>query len=252
MCISPPIISVITVNFNQAEDLLKTIASVRAQKSHSEVNFIVIDGGSNDSSLDVISDNLDVIDYWVSEKDKGIYDAMNKGVYAASGEYLIFMNGGDVFADELTCRHVLDAVDTNKMPSVIYGNYVQVRGNNEKIMRFAKDHNTLERCMFTCHQAIFFHRKCFSERCYSLDYPIAGDYEFCLYLYLNSHTFSKMQHFICEFDSGGVSDISRVESIFEVISILKRSNRLSVVNRIYLYYRIFRESLVSQIKRITK
>lgn len=88
--------SVITINYNNCEGMRKTIESVLAQ-TYYDYEFIVIDGGSTDGSLCVIKENSDRIDYWVSETDSGIYNAMNKGVAKAHGDYCIFMNSGDCF-----------------------------------------------------------------------------------------------------------------------------------------------------------
>lgn len=92
------IVSVITINYNNCRGLHQTILSVVHQK-FKNFEFIVIDGGSTDGSLDVIKDYSDNIAFWVSEQDRGIYHAMNKGVAQAHGDYCIFMNSGDYFYD---------------------------------------------------------------------------------------------------------------------------------------------------------
>ena len=91
--------SVITINYNNREGLNKTIKSVLCQ-SINDYEYIIIDGGSTDGSVDIINNNANFITYWVSEKDNGIYHAMNKGVAHAHGEYCIFMNSGDIFYNE--------------------------------------------------------------------------------------------------------------------------------------------------------
>ncbi|MGN0282775.1 MAG: glycosyltransferase family 2 protein [Prevotella sp.] len=90
--------SVITINYNNAKGLRRTIDSVVCQ-TYDDYEYVIIDGGSTDSSVEIIKEYEDKITYWVSEKDGGIYDAMNKGVKNAHGEYLIFMNSGDIFHD---------------------------------------------------------------------------------------------------------------------------------------------------------
>ena len=92
-----PLISVITVCYQAAEPLQKTILSVR-QQYYQPLEFIVVDGGSTDGTRDIIARHQDIITRWVSEPDRGIYDAMNKGVSMATGEWVIFMNAGDTFA----------------------------------------------------------------------------------------------------------------------------------------------------------
>lgn len=93
------IISIITINYNNKVGLKKTIESV-IQQDFNSFEFIVIDGGSTDGSYDVIQEYRNYIDYWVSEPDKGIYNAMNKGITIARGEYCNFMNSGDFFYDK--------------------------------------------------------------------------------------------------------------------------------------------------------
>ena len=92
-------ISVITINFNNADGLLNTIKSVQEQ-TYSNIEYIVIDGGSTDDSLQYIRRFSQKIYYWISEPDRGIYHAMNKGVRRATGEYCLFLNSGDVLHDK--------------------------------------------------------------------------------------------------------------------------------------------------------
>lgn len=89
------ILSIITINYNNADGLQKTIESVICQKNK-DIEYIIIDGGSNDGSANIIEQYTDKIDYWVSEPDKGIYNAMNKGIKVAKGEYITFLNSGDI------------------------------------------------------------------------------------------------------------------------------------------------------------
>jgi glycosyltransferase involved in cell wall biosynthesis len=89
-----PKLSIITINYNNLEGLQRTVESV-VNQTWQEFEYIVIDGGSTDGSADFIESQSETIDYWVSEPDKGIYNAMNKGIAKASGEYLLFLNSGD-------------------------------------------------------------------------------------------------------------------------------------------------------------
>ena len=100
-----PLISIITVVFNGEKYLEDTIQSVINQ-TYDNVEYIIVDGGSTDGTLDIIKKYEDKIDYWVSEKDRGIYDAMNKGIDVASGEWLNFMNGGDEFYDNKIIENI--------------------------------------------------------------------------------------------------------------------------------------------------
>jgi len=100
------IISIITVNYNNKRGLERTIKSVVSQ-TYPNIEYIVIDGGSSDESKELIENNKDNIAYWVSEKDAGIYDAMNKGIAKASGEYLLFLNSGDYLKDKFAIERVV-------------------------------------------------------------------------------------------------------------------------------------------------
>ncbi len=96
-------VSIITINYNNADGLQKTIDSVSSQTSN-DYEFIIIDGGSSDGSKKIIIQNKDIINYWLSEPDKGIYNAMNKGISVANGDYCIFINSGDCFYDNEVIR----------------------------------------------------------------------------------------------------------------------------------------------------
>jgi glycosyltransferase involved in cell wall biosynthesis len=117
-----PLISIITVNLNDLEGLKRTMISVFEQ-TFKEFEYIVIDGGSTDGSKEYIETHSDKIDTWVSEKDSGIYNAMNKGIKVATGEYLLFLNSGDWLYD----NSVLDKVAGKLLGcDVLYGNMVKV------------------------------------------------------------------------------------------------------------------------------
>lgn len=146
-----PKISIITVCFNASTDLKNTIDSVRAQ-DFKDYEYIVVDGGSRDDTLSIIRQNGDVMTKWVSEPDKGIYDAMNKGIKMATGDWVIMMNAGDVFAD----FKVLQNVFSKSIPdtkSFLYGDTL-LRLKNGRLLRRVtswKDGNVN-------HQAVIYRR----------------------------------------------------------------------------------------------
>ncbi len=112
-----PKISIITVNLNNAAGLEKTILSI-ARQNYPDIEYIIIDGGSTDDSNDVINRNRNVISYSISEKDKGIYNAMNKGIIKATGEYLLFLNSGDTLIKENSLQRL---IYLGKNADIIYG-----------------------------------------------------------------------------------------------------------------------------------
>ena len=125
--------SIITVNYNNKNGLRKTIESVIHQ-SFRDFEYIVIDGGSTDGSADVLKEYDAQIDYWVSEPDKGIYNAMNKGIGMAAGDYLQFLNSGDsLVSDDITMR-MTEALKSKEYPSILYGNMLKDMSGG-KVMR---------------------------------------------------------------------------------------------------------------------
>lgn len=114
-----PTISIITINYQNKDGLAKTISSVVSQ-SYKDFEFLVIDGGSSDGSKELIESYTDKITYWISEKDNGIYHAMNKGWKAATGEYCLFLNSGDYLYNKKVMQNAYDLITNNKA-DIIYG-----------------------------------------------------------------------------------------------------------------------------------
>ena len=114
-------ISVVTVCYNAADCIEHTMLSVLNQ-SYPDIEYIVIDGGSTDGTVDIIKKYADRLAYWVSEPDKGIYDAMNKGIAAASGSYINFMNAGDTFASDSVLAEIVPQINPNSQ--IVYGDVV--------------------------------------------------------------------------------------------------------------------------------
>lgn len=115
-----PLISIITVNYNNVSGLKKTIESVLCQ-TFKDYEFLIIDGGSNDGSKEFLESNTSKIDFWLSEKDNGVYDAMNKGILHSNGEYLLFLNSGDFLVD---CNVLENVSCKEMMADIIYGNVI--------------------------------------------------------------------------------------------------------------------------------
>jgi glycosyltransferase involved in cell wall biosynthesis len=118
-------ISIITINLNNKEGLESTVRSVISQTYFDKVEYIIIDGGSTDGSVDVILDNERFFKYWVSEPDNGIYNAMNKGVKMASGDYCLFLNSGDHFHSDDAIERMYGHLDRD----IVYGDLCIHQGN---------------------------------------------------------------------------------------------------------------------------
>jgi glycosyltransferase involved in cell wall biosynthesis len=124
-----PKLSIITVNLNNLAGLQKTMQSVFAQ-TFSDYEYIIIDGGSTDGSKDEIKKHENKLAYWVSEKDAGIYNAMNKGILKAKGAFLLFLNSGDCLINDLVCSQMLPV--ENFKYDLIYGNIIGIAKTGEK------------------------------------------------------------------------------------------------------------------------
>ena len=166
-------ISIITINRNNSEGLAKTFASVALQ-NRNNIEFIVIDGASTDNSLSMIDANKDLIDYVISEPDSGIYDAMNKGIKVATGDYLFFLNSGDIFYDST----VLDVfVKKNYTQDFILGGVCFVSGTLQYKSYLPKKMSFFDFLEGVCHQGSFIKRSVFNKvGKYDLKYKITADW----------------------------------------------------------------------------
>ncbi len=173
-------ISIITVNYNDQQGLSRTIESVLAQ-TWTDFEFLVIDGNSSDGSKEVISRYADKIDYWVSEPDSGVYNAMNKGIKAATGEFVIFMNSGDWFYDNEVLGKAIAMMHGDY--GIYYGDVIVKKPHSERLKTYP---GQLTFSYFytgaLCHQACFIKRQLFYDHFfYNESYKIYSDGEFFLY-----------------------------------------------------------------------
>ena len=188
--------SVITINYNHKEGLNRTIESVIKQ-IYTEYEFIIIDGGSTDGSVDVIKKYVENITYWVSEKDKGVYHAMNKGVTHAHGDYCIFMNSGDCFYSSQALESVAKYEE-----DIICGQVSTFPSGHHKPTISLVD---LMRISLP-HQAMFIKRELLIKHPYDEKYKILSDWKFCIEaLILDNCSFRNIEVVISDYESGGIS-----------------------------------------------
>lgn len=173
-----PALSIITINYNNAKGLQKTIESVLVQ-SFKDLEFIIIDGGSTDGSVEVIKRFSDHIDYWVSEKDNGVYHAMNKGILKANGNYVLMLNSGDYLSEP----GILEKIELPAhAEDLVYGNNIWVDATGAKRATYPETitYNFLKTGA-VCHQSVFIKKELHNKAgLYSEDYKIASDWEFFL------------------------------------------------------------------------
>lgn len=202
-----PKLSVITINYNDSKGLEKTIQSVISQTA-CDYEFIVIDGGSTDNSIEIIESYCDKITLWLSEKDKGIYDAQNKGILKAIGEYFIFLNSGDCFFDENVVARFCDFEKSNSN-KMIYGktNIIDADGS----IRILNPPKKLELNFWYAntlnHQAVFTHQSLFEKYgAFSTEYNFASDFEHLFRLFVKEPAeFVYFNEVICDYDNTGLT-----------------------------------------------
>ena len=231
-------ISVITVNFNNLNGLKKTIKSVLKQ-TYLYYEYIVIDGGSTDGSRDYICSHQDNLSYWCSEKDGGIYDAMNKGISHATGDYLLFLNSGDYFVKSNVLSTIFRvSFDEDLLIGRQY--FIDSKGHKSSSHRIIKDEineeffwsNTLP------HQATFIKRDMFVRAgLYDTNYRIVSDWIFWYKAIVHSQASLKMiDTFVSFMEKNGVSgniDRCREEMahfLFSQKTVLKESDWIEIMD----------------------
>lgn len=203
-----PLISIITVNLNNLEGLKKTIKSVFEQ-SWQKFEYILIDGGSTDGSKEYIQSYSYKVDYWVSEKDKGIFNGMNKGIEKASGEYLLFLNSGDWLYNEKVLNIAIEKLGGC---DVLYGNMIKVYPDGREILDRGINGNEISLKTFLDktinHSASFINKNLFKKYgLYDEELNIVADWKFFLIsLGLNDSKILYMDFPISYFDMTGISN----------------------------------------------
>ncbi|MBR1518914.1 MAG: glycosyltransferase [Prevotella sp.] len=196
-------LSVITVNYNNNSGLEKTINSVIGQTGFDDFEYIIIDGGSSDGSREVIERHKDYLDYWCSEPDKGIFNAMNKGVEHAKGEYVIFMNSGDCFYNENVLKSLF--VGKEYEADIITGQVV-IMGTNTLIRKY-NDNLSLQLYNDTInHQGSFIKKKLLNKVKYDESLKIVSDWKFWIEtIILGNARVLVINNIIAEQDMTGIS-----------------------------------------------
>ena len=205
-------LSIITVNLNNHDGLQKTIDSVVAQ-TFKDFEWIVIDGGSTDGSKELIEQYADHFAYWVSEPDKGIYNAMNKGIRMAKGDYLQFLNSGDWLASSTVLQDVFNA---NPTADFVYGDHIESDGSIEA----GPNPLTFQRMYRStiCHQDVFHSKRLFEECQYDENYRIVSDWKFIFEgVVRRKGTYQKINVVVSGLEKGTSYDVSCLSEERDVV-----------------------------------
>lgn len=209
-----PLITIITSVFNADSTLEKSINSVINQ-SYDNIEYIIIDGGSKDNTIEILKKYEDCIDYWISEQDKGVYQAMNKGINLATGKWIYFL-GAD---DELLDSNVLnDVMKTNFIDqySLLYGDILY---DNQKLITGLYSKFSLKRRNTIHHQAAIYSMKLFDNFRYNESFRISSDYELNLSLVMSEQQALKTGLVMALCGSGGLSGNVSFYGYYESIKI---------------------------------
>jgi len=210
--------SIVTVVYNGEQYLEDTILSI-VNQHYENIEYIIIDGGSSDSTVDIIKKYEDQISYWVSEKDNGIYDAMNKGILVASGSFINFMNAGDSFYSNNVFNNIVKELSSYDN-EIIYGNVVYERQDGTLFIddKSRKKHAKIYEIN---HQSCFYNLDLHQKYgLYSMKYPISADFLFLNTVIKKSvHSPLKVDISIVKYDETGFSRINIIKHQIEKIKI---------------------------------
>ena len=195
-------LSIITINFNNRDGLQKTIDSVLAQ-TWTDFEWIIIDGGSTDGSRELIEKYQEHFAYWCSEPDKGVYNAMNKGIAKAKGKYLNFMNSGDTYYEAETLKMVLSK---DSKADILYGSWIEKYHHDKRLREIPED--KLDETLWhqnICHQAMFINRDLLKDEGYDESMKLLSDWYWNTQMYLSGKTFHRINAVVCIYDMYGMS-----------------------------------------------
>lgn len=235
-------LSIVTVVLNDVLNVEQTIKSVISQGV--DLEYIIIDGGSSDGTLKVLERHKDKIDIFISEKDSGIYDAMNKAISLASGEWVCFMNSGDMFYDKDVLKSIenelIDEID------VLYGDWEVRYTDKTRVAKADKSVKNIWKGMVFSHQSCFVKKELLQKYRFNTKNSIAADFELFYTLFKANRVFKYIPITIASVSAGGVSDIKRVESILSRYKVIDKG----IFRTIYYLFLIKIEYFKGIVKKI--
>ncbi len=217
-----PKISIITIVYNNVRDIRYTLASV-AKQDYPNIEYIIVDGLSTDGTLDVIQEFRQHISILISEKDKGIYDAMNKGLRAATGDYVLFLNSGD----ELFASDTLSKVFGSAPDADIYYGETKLVNEDREILGDRRhtcpeqfDWKSFKYGMNVCHQAIYVKRSIAEP--YDLQYKLSSDIDWVIRAAKKANKIVNVKDYVAKYLVGGMSQQRHKQSLKERYEIFKK------------------------------
>lgn len=243
-----PKFSIITITYNAEKTLEPTIRSILEQ-DYPEIEYLIIDGASKDGTGRVIERYRDRIARVVSEPDKGLYDAMNKGLRLATGDYVWFINAGDALHSPFTVRRVVEGLG-GEMPDIIYGETALVDMNRTFVgMRRLKapkrlTYKSFRNGMLVCHQS-FVAKRTVAEP-YDLQYRFSSDFDWCIRCMKRASTLHDTGLVLTDYLSEGMTTANRKASLKERFAIMRKYYGLPVVTAMHAWFAV--RTLISKWK----
>jgi glycosyltransferase involved in cell wall biosynthesis len=196
-----PKVTIVTVTYNAEKFVEETIKSV-IEQDYPNIEYIIIDGGSSDGTVDIIKKYESHLAYWISESDSGIYDAMNKGIDAATGVWINFMNAGDTFSEFNVLSHLKNYF--NKELSFFYGG-VNFVGEDQVVKAYNPplDFSVVYKKMPCCHQSVFTRMSVMKQFKFNTSFKINADLDFLINIYTRGHKYEYIDYAVSNFLSEG-------------------------------------------------
>ena len=222
-----PKFSIITVTYNAGKVLEDTIQSVVFQ-TYRNVEYIIVDGGSTDNTLDVVHKYQERISKVISEPDKGLYDAMNKGIRMATGDYLCFLNAGDELHENETLQKIVYTLKGKELPDVIYGEtaIVDEEGHFLHMRRLSTPEHlhwkSFKEGMLVCHQAFLTRRELALANPYDLRYRFSADFDWCIRIMKQSKNLHNTHLTLIDYLNEGMTTQNHKASLKECFRIMTK------------------------------
>ena len=210
--------SIITVTYNASQWLERTIQSIISQ-SYPHIEYIIIDGSSSDGTQEIIKKYQTNITHYISEPDKGLYDAMNKGLKSASGDYVWFINAGDTLYSNTTVQEIVNKLENKNLPDIVYGEtqIADPQGNQLGMRRLKAPEKlswkSFRMGMLVCHQS-FLVKRTIAEF-YDLQYRFTADFDWCIRCMKKADTVFNTHLILSRFLEAGISAANRKEALKE-------------------------------------
>lgn len=229
-----PKITVVTVTYNAEKCLEETIQSIINQ-TYPNIEYIVIDGGSKDGTIDIIKKYAAHIDYWVSEPDKGVYDAMNKGIDKATGKWINFMNAGDYYYSNTVLLNLFNK-NIPEDVMVYYGDTIKRYDFGDILLSKNKKRNN-DPIMPFCHQSVFVKIEILQKYKFDIQYQILADRDLFYRIKKDGNIYKNSSIIVSVFDAQyGLSSIHRMKAALECLKIYHKEQKFYYLCCKFLIY----------------